>query len=191
MEFIFLIVALLIQPLFAWYVYHKQDKRKAAQKMPMIYVSVVYFVVQILVFFGVCIKIPKNLHVISYLIQAVILAVFIVIELMLLASNKYIDDIQEKEQNSIRDFKQLIRELEICKVSVVDENNLKRIDMLYEKMRYSDPVSSSEVAGENEKIHDLIQQLSVITDAEQFDSKCKEIEQQLEIRKIKNVKEQG
>ena len=63
--------------------------------------------------------------------------------------------------------------------------------MLYEKMRYCDPVSSSEVAGENEKIHDLIQQLSVITDTEQFDSKCKEIEQQLEIRKIKNVKEQG
>lgn len=191
MEFVFLIVALLIQPLFAWYVYHKQDKRKAAQKMPMIYVSVVYFVVQILVFFNICIKIPKSLQVISYLIQAVILVIFIVIELMLLASNKYIDDIQEKEQNSIRDFKQLIRELEICRVSVADENNLKRIDMLYEKMRYCDPVSSSEVAGENEKIHDLIQQLSVITDTEQFDSKCKEIEQQLEIRKIKNVKEQG
>lgn len=30
MKYIFCIIALLIQPVFSWYVYHKQDKKKAA-----------------------------------------------------------------------------------------------------------------------------------------------------------------
>ena len=39
MKYIFCIIALLIQPVFSWYVYHKQDKKKAALKMPMLYYS--------------------------------------------------------------------------------------------------------------------------------------------------------
>ena len=46
MKYIFCIIALLIQPVFSWYVYHKQDKKKAALKMPMLYYSVAYMVVQ-------------------------------------------------------------------------------------------------------------------------------------------------
>ena len=45
MKYIFCIIALLIQPVFSWYVYHKQDKKKAALKMPMLYYSVAYMVV--------------------------------------------------------------------------------------------------------------------------------------------------
>ena len=44
MKYIFCIIALLIQPVFSWYVYHKQDKKKAALKMPMLYYSVAYMV---------------------------------------------------------------------------------------------------------------------------------------------------
>ena len=47
MKYIFCIIALLIQPVFSWYVYHKQDKKKAALKMPMLYYSVAYMVVQL------------------------------------------------------------------------------------------------------------------------------------------------
>lgn len=50
MKYIFCIIALLIQPVFSWYVYHKQDKKKAALKMPMLYYSVAYMVVQLYVF---------------------------------------------------------------------------------------------------------------------------------------------
>ena len=71
------------------------------------------------------------------------------------------------------------------------EENKKYIDKLYEKMRYSDPVSSPEVAQENEKIHELIAELTGITESSQFEAKCLEIEKQLDIRKIKNTKEQG
>ena len=124
------------------------------------------------------------------MIQAVILAVFIALELALSGSNKYIKRVQENEQNSIRDFKNLIKELEICRLDVSEENK-KYIDKLYEKMRYSDPVSSPEVAQENEKINELIAELPGITESSQFEAKCLEIEKQLDIRKIKNTKEQG
>lgn len=189
-RYIFCVIAVLVQPLFVWYVYHKQDKREAALKIPMIGCSVLYLVVQIYAFFKLCIKIPGKYGIFSYLIQAVILAVFIVLELALSGSNKYIKRVQENEQNSIRDFKNLIKELEICRLDVSEENK-KYIDKLYEKMRYSDPVSSPEVAQENEKIHELIAELPGITESSQFEAKCLEIEKQLDIRKIKNTKEQG
>lgn len=98
--------------------------------------------------------------------------------------------VQENEQNSIRDFKNLIKELEICRLDISEENK-KYIDKLYEKMRYSNPVSSPEVSQENEKIHKLIAELPGITESSQFEAKCLEIEKQLDIRKIKNTKEQG
>ena len=51
----------------------------------------------------------------------------------------------------------------------VSEENKKYIDKLYEKMRYSDPVSSPEVAQENEKINELIAELPGITESSQFE----------------------
>lgn len=191
MKYIFCIIALLVQPLSAWNVYHKQDKRKAALKMPMIYFSGVYLAVQFYVFFKYCMRFPESMEQYSYMIQGAILVVFILIELAMFGSNKYIEDIQQKEQDSIRDFKGLIRNLEICRASVSDMENQKHIDKLIEKMRYSDPVSNQAVARENQRIYELIEELSEITEREAFEKKCSEIAKQLEIRKIKNVKEQG
>lgn len=191
MRYIFCILALLIEPASAWYVYHKQDKRQSALKMPMLYYSAVYLIVQFYVFVKFCMKFPEKYQSYSYLIQAAILVVFIVLELVLFGSNKYIKDIQQKEQASIRDFKGLIRELEVCRVSVSDVDNQKHIDKLLEKMRYSDPVSSPAVETENNRIHELIAELSNITERELFEQKCDEITKQLEIRIIKNEKERG
>lgn len=190
-KYIFCLIALIIQLAFAWYVYHKQDKRKAALKMPMIYFSGAYLLVQLYVFFKFCIKIPESYQIYSYLLQGGILLVFIFLELALFGSNKYISNIQQKEQDSIRDYKNLIKELEICRVTVTDPINKENLEKLYEKMRYEDPVSSEEVAPENAKIYQLIMELSEMSDCEQFAAKCKEIEKQLDIRKIKNTKVKG
>lgn len=191
MKYIFCILALLIQPVSIWYVYHKQDKRKAALKMPILFYSMAYLAIQIFVFVKYCMKFPEKYQMWSYLIQAAILIIFIVLEMALFGSNKYITDVETKEQNSIRDFKSLITELEICRVSVEDTENLKILDLLIEKMRYSDPVSSPEVEQENQKIHELIAALSEIKEHGQFKQTCEAITKQLEIRKIKNKKEQG
>lgn len=68
-RYIFCVIAVLVQPLFVWYVYHKQDKREAALKIPMIGCSVLYLVVQVYAFFKLCIKIPGKYGIFSYLIR--------------------------------------------------------------------------------------------------------------------------
>ena len=185
-EYIFCLIAILMQPIFAFLVFHKQEKQKAALKMPLVYLSGVYLVIQIFVFFKVCLKIPKDYQVYSYLLQGAILAVFIIIEIAMAASNKYITKVQTQEQSSIEVFKGLIQQLEIT-----DEVNRKEIDKVLEKMRYSDPVSSPAVATENEAIRQLILRLSSTTDEAAFAEICGAIMKQLEIRKMKNTKEQG
>ena len=81
-KYIFCLIAILMQPIFAFLVFHKQEKQKAALKMPLVYLSGVYLVIQIFVFFKVCLKIPKDYQVYSYLLQSAILAVFIIIRLL-------------------------------------------------------------------------------------------------------------
>ena len=191
MKFIFCIIAILIQPFFAFLVYRKQEKQKAALKMPLLYLSVLYLVIQIVVFLKVCIKIPDDYQIFSYMIQAVILVIFLVIEIAMAGSNRYITRVQQQEQTSISDFKGLIQQLEICRVNVTDETNRKELDRVLEKMRYCDPVSSPAVAEENQKIQFLIAQLSETAEQNAFAEICAEIIKQLDIIKIKNTKEQG
>ena len=94
------------------------------------------------------------------------------------------------EKQSIQDFKELIKDLEICRVNVQDTANKANIDKLYERMRYENPVSSPKAIEENLRIKGLIAELADITDNTLFEAKCNEIVKQLDIRKIKNTKEQ-
>lgn len=190
MKYIFLIIALLMQPIFSWYVYHKQKACKSALKVPMLFYSGFYLVVQIYIFIKFLSKFPEEYYIYSYLIQAVLLIVFLLLEFLLFASNQYIEDVDKKEQDSIRDFKKMLQELENCRIRMTDADNQKRLNELIEKMKYSDPVSTQNVAEENQKIHELIAEIAGITEKELFVKKCDEIERQLEIRKIKNTKEE-
>lgn len=188
MKYIFCGIALLIQPIFAWYVYHRQDKTRAAMKMPMIYFSGVYLVAQFTVFWKICRRIPPDYEKYAYLIQGALLVGFIILQLVLFGSNKYIEDVEAREQESIREFKKLIENMEICNALIHNPDKKKCVEDLLEKMRYADPVSSEEVAEENEKICKLIAELSDEMEMDLFQNKCSEIEKQLEIRKIKNIR---
>ena len=84
-------------------------RKKAALKMPMLYYSVAYMVVQLYVFFKFCSKFPERYSIYSYLIQAAILLGFVIFEMILWGSNKYIEDVDNKEKQSIQDFKELIK----------------------------------------------------------------------------------
>ena len=136
MKYIFCIIALLIQPVFSWYVYHKQDKKKAALKMPMLYYSVAYMVVQLYVFFKFCSKFPERYSIYSYLIQAAILLGFVIFEMILWGSNKYIEDVDNKEKQSIQDFKELIKDLEISKATIYNYRNLENFSDIPKDKQY-------------------------------------------------------
>ena len=190
-KYIFCLIAILVQPLFSFLVFRKQEKQKAALKMPLLYLSGFYLIIQFVVFYKICLKIPEKYEICGYLLQCIILIGFILIEFAMAVSNRYISRIQQKEQNSIADFKSLIQQIEICRTQISDTTNLRALDQIIDKMHYSDPVSSPAVTEENKKIKILINRLSETDDCALFSKICEDISKQLEIRKSKNTKEKG
>ena len=191
-KYIFCIIALLVQPLFVYMVYiKKQNKSEAALKMPLLYFSGAYLVVQLYVFFKYCLKLKGDFEIYSYLIQAGILIVFIILELFLLGHNSHIKRIDRQEADSIADFKSLMEQLEIKKIMLDDTEKQQQLSKVLELMRYQDPVSSKEVADINRQIEGLISGISEEMDIDKISSICNKIIKLLEIRKIKNTKERG
>lgn len=191
-KYIFCIIALLIQPLFIYVVYsRKQKKSDAALKMPLLYFSVAYLVVQCYVFWKYCLKLEGDLEIYSYLIQAGILVVFLILELFLILHNSHIKRIDKQEAESVSDFKALMEQLEIKKILFNDTEKQKELDKVLENMRYQDPVSSKEVLEINRQIEVLISGITEEMEIETISSICDKITKLLEVRKIKNTKERG
>ncbi len=190
-KYIFCVIALLIQPIFAWSVYHKQDKRKAAMKVPLLYLSLAYLVIQIVVFWKYLRHFPDEWQMYANLIQLAILVIFLVLEYTLFLSNGYIDRIQEQEQQSIMDYRAILDEVQVCIALNTDAQNRQAAQKLYDDIRYQDPVSAPEVDAENRIIMGLVQRLEATADQEQFAATCDEIRRHVEARKIKNRKVEG
>lgn len=191
-KYIFCIIALLIQPLFIYVVCsRKQKKSDAALKMPLLYFSVAYLVVQCYVFWKYCLKLEGDLEIYSYLIQAGILVVFLILELFLILHNSHIKRIDKQEAESVADFKVLMEQLEIKKILFNDTEKQKELDKVLEKMRYQDPVSSKEVQEINKQIEVQIKGITEEMEIEKISSICNTIIKLLEVRKIKNTKERG
>lgn len=188
MRFIFCIIAVLIQFLFLIYVYGKQDKNKAALKVPLLFTSVLYMIVQFYVFFKYCLRFPDKFEYLSYLLQGAVLIIFILLEIVLLLSNRYIKRIENQEQNSVNDFNDMLQKPEVLRVEMRDEEKIGILDSMLDKMRYMDPVSTDRVQDENRKIKEIIQSISAAESIEALESKCRDINELLEIRKIKNTR---
>ena len=191
-KLIFCIIALLIQPLFVYVVYlRKQKKSEAGLKMPLLYFSGAYLVVQLYVFFKYCLKLKGDLEIYSYLIQAGILIVFIILELFLILHNSHIKRIDKQEEESVADFKSLMEQLEIKKVMLDDAEKQKELSKVLETMQYQDPVSSKEVLEINRQIEVLISGITEEMEIDKVSSVCNKILKLIDVRKIKNTKERG
>lgn len=191
MKFIFCIIALLVQPVFSYVVYRKQDKRQAALQMPLLGMSALYLIIQFFVFFKYCIKFPKALQGYSYLIQGGILLIFLLVEFAFLYASRYINTIEKQEQDSIRDFKDILQALEVKRVLIKDAERAELLNGIYDKMRYADAVSSSSVAVENKALMELVQHLSTNIELSDFEERCTQILELLEVRNIKLQKVRG
>ena len=188
MKFLFCGIALVIQPFFFYVVYRKQEKEEAALKMPMVYFSVFYLVAQMYVFVKYCLRLQGEYEKYSYLIQSVILILYVLAESALLFGNKYIKRVDKEEKDRISDFKDLVREVELQIVQTKDETMKASLQKVYEAMRYEDPVTNQNAAGETQKIKELLAHISEINDLELMDKRCKEIQKLIEMRRIKNTR---
>lgn len=184
MKYIFFIIAILVQPFFTYYVYHKQDKNQAALKVPMVAYSAVYLVAQFYVYFKYLLRIPEDYQIFSYLIQAAILVVFIAVEFSLFFSNKHINRVESEKAESISDFTRIKQLFEIENAKMSSEKKTPIYLEISDLIKYANPVNRGEVDEEDRKLEELIGGISELstTDLEQ---RCKEIKQVLDIRKIK------
>lgn len=191
-KYIFCIIALLVQPLFVYVVYiKKQNKSEAALKMPLLYFSGAYLVVQIYMFFKYCLKLKGDLEIYAYLIQTGILLVFIILELFLILHNSHIKRIDKQEAESVADFKALMEQLETKIILFDDAEKQKEFSRVLEVMRYQDPVSSKEVMEINNQISILLKGITEEMDIDNVSSICNKIIKLLDVRKVKNTKERG
>lgn len=184
MKYIFLIVAILIQFFFTYNVYRKQDKNQAALKVPMMVFSGIYVVVQFYVFFKYLIRFPESMQKYSYLIQGIILAVFLVVELVLFSSNKYINRIDTEKKERISDFKKIRQLFEIEYSQMNSGMHTDALKEISDLIRFANPVSYGETYEEDKKLEELINGISGLSLPE-LDSRCTEIKKVLNIRKIK------
>lgn len=186
MKYIFCVIALLIQPVFSFVVYRKQNKDEAALKMPLVYFSGVYLVVQLFVFIKYLRHFTGDAQKYAYLIQAGILIVFLVLEFIILSSNIYIKWVDKQEKESVSSYKQILDAVQIELVMVTDEQKKDKLNKLYDFMRTQNPVTHEAAQMETEAIKNAISGISSIHDEQEFDTKCEQIRKLVQIRTIKN-----
>ena len=78
--------------------------------------------------------------------------------------------------------------MELQIVQTKDETMKASLQKVYEAMRYEDPVTNQNAAGETQKIKELLAHISEINDLELMDKRCKEIQKLIEMRRIKNTR---
>lgn len=186
--YLFCVIAILLQPIVAWYVYKKQDKYKAALKVPMFVISIAYLIIQYIVFWKYLRHLPLDKKIYADVIQGIMLFAFIVVEFALMKSNVYAERVELENKDRIQEFNKLKQMIgcELAKITNSSDNN--RVLQVYERMKYENPVSKRNVEEENIQLRELIENLSQFEGIE-LEERCEKIELLLEQRKIKMLGE--
>lgn len=182
--YVFCVIALLIQPIIVWYVYHKQDKDKASLRVPMVAYSFAYIVIQFFVFWKYLRWFTGDRQTFAYIIQIGILIVFTALEIALLSSNRYAERVESERKESTAEFAKIRRMIEIETTKITDSERKSMLNAISEQMRYASPVSNERVAEENQRLMTLIENISE-TSGEEFEQRCEEIGRVNQQRMIK------
>lgn len=162
----------------------KEGIKNKFQSMPMVYISLTYTTIQLVtVFFEI--YYPINFRY-SILINIVILGLSIIGFSIIGAGKKEIEKVEEKVQEKVFFIKELQTEIEIFVDKIKDEQTKKELNLLAETIKYSDPMSHSQLATIENQINTKVQKITQITDDnELIKETCKEIQQLLAERNKK------
>ena len=141
-SFIFTIIAFILQYLLMRHFNNEINESTQITAFSAFFVADVYLVLQIII--SIIFNIINLNFIFSIIIQAVILGIFIIIELLLMQSIDYIDSVGVKKENQIKFQKTALKHVEIFKKKYPD---CKELENLYETVRYSNPISNDEVNG--------------------------------------------
>lgn len=184
-KYAFCMIAVLVQIVAGFLTLRERDKEEAALRMPMVYICGVYLLIQFFVFFKYCRYLPDQY---AALLQGAIILAFVVIEVGLGGSNRYIGRVDSQTKESVRGFRDILLALEVKRAAFSGLEAQGYLDALYEKMKYSDPTGGSETDQEEARLSELIESMDVGMGAEEIRERCVEAEKVLKIRNIKNKK---
>lgn len=186
MKYIFLIIAVVLTLLIWVYVFSIKDKNKAMLKLAYLISSMVYLVVEILIFAKVGKYASGFFAKYAYLIQVVCLIAFLLVILISTLVDKYIMSIQRKEESGISTFLCIRKELEESILLMENEGVRSRLIRIRDAARYMNPVCNG-VENEEREVLELIRKLQQNPTSENnMYQICERIEKLLEMRKIRN-----
>lgn len=144
--------------------------------MPVVYAARAYFIVQLIMGFVEILR-PVNFRA-SILINVVILACGIISLLIVSAGKKEINRVEEKVQEKVFFIKELQTDVEILLEKINDEQTKKELNALVDTIKYSDPMSHSQLATIENQINIKVQELKQNEhDNEEIKQKCSELQQ--------------
>lgn len=138
-SFGFTLIAFILQFVLMYYLNRKLDSTKIANFS-------VFFVADVYLFFQIILSIIFNIVffniTLAIIVQLLFLAITIIVELLLIQTKDYIDEVEVKKENQIKFQKNALKKVEILKQKYP---NCKELENLYETVRFSNPMSNNEV----------------------------------------------
>lgn len=152
-----------------------QNIKGKFENMPIVYVAITYFVLQCIIGF-VEIYYPMNFRY-SILINVVLLGLSIIGLLIVNTGKKEIERVETKVQEKVLYIRELQADLETVVDTIADVSTKKTLQTLIETVRFSDPMSHSQLSTIENQIQNKVQKITQIPeDTEQIKKICEELQ---------------
>ncbi len=139
-SFGFTLIAFILQFILMYYFNSKSNDSTQIANFSAFFVADIYLFLQamISIVFSILFFNIKS----AIIVQVIVLAIAIIVELLLIQSIDYIDTVEVKKENQIKFQKNALKKVEILKQKYP---NCKELENLYETVRFSNPMSNNEV----------------------------------------------
>lgn len=168
------------------FIFNKSDTNAKFLSLPLFYVGSIYFVVQL--FVGIiCMVVPASIKV-AIIAQALILGAYITVALSSTIAKSHVEETETYIEKTTEAIRALTSEAEYLYAS--EENGEKKAELkkLYEAIRYSDPMSSTEeICTLDEKINMAFRTVSDMVSAGTVDDLRREVKITLDIIAKRNI----
>lgn len=153
----------------------KDEIKEKVKGLPVASIAWGYLALQIILGFVETYYIMNYRY--SILINTVLLGIVVIILVSSNAAKKEIDRVEQKVQEKVFFIKDLQADVELYAEKVTDAQAKKEVEELAETIRYSDPMSHSQLASIENQINNKVQSLKQVEDNSlQIKQICKELQ---------------
>ena len=181
----FSMLALIIAAVIGFYVLGRGDLRSKFYGLPLLNVVWIYVVVQLIVGF-IQMILPENLYRYGIVVNAILLGICLIGLIGLNATKEEVERIDRKVKEKVFYIRSLQVDVEILESKTTDSSLRAMLKDLAETIRYSDPMSSPQLATLENKIENkTIDLTNSIYDVSKAKELCDELQQMLAERNRK------